>query len=86
MVTNFHEQKIQRSHSNVSRRQGRADDKKSTYAFNVEHEILARNHLPISDLEKGWVIDSGTSAHMASFRKDCKNIQPAKKKISLADG
>ena len=73
-------------HSNVSRRQGRADDKKSTYAFNVEHEILARNHLPASDLEKGWVIDSGASAHMTPFRKDCKNIQPASRKIFLADG
>ena len=43
-------------HSNISRRQGRTDDKKSTYAFNVEHEILARNHLPAFDLEKGWEI------------------------------
>ena len=73
-------------HSNISRRQGRTDDKESTYTFNVEHEILARNHLPASDLEKGLVIDSGASAHMAPFRKNCKNIKPASRKIFLADG
>ena len=73
-------------HSSVSRRQGRSDDKKSTYAFNVDHEILARNHLPASDLEKGWVIESGASSHMTPSRKDCKNIQPVNRKIFLADG
>ena len=58
----------------------------STFAFNVEHELLARNHLPAHDLERGWVIDSGASAHMTPFRKDCKNIQTAHRKIFLADG
>ena len=72
-------------HSNRSRRHGKNEDKKSTFAFNVEHEILARNHLPASDLEKGWVIDSGASAHMTPFRRDCKNILPASRKIFLAD-
>ena len=55
------------SHSNISRRQGRNDNKKSIYAFNVDPKILARNHFPASNLEKGWVIDSGTSAHKNLF-------------------
>ena len=49
-------------------------------------ELLARNHLPAHDLERGCVIDSGASAHMTPFRKDCKNIQTAHRKIFLADG
>ena len=73
-------------HSNVSRRQGRSDNKKLTYAFNVDHEILARNHLSAYDLEKGWVIDSGASAHMTPFKRDYKNIQSTNRRIFLADG
>ena len=38
--------------------------RRSTYAYSVEHELLAKNHFPASDLEKGWVIDSGASAHL----------------------
>ena len=64
-------------HSNKTRRCGNYVDKNSTNAFNVEHEILAKNHFPASDLEKGWVIDSGASAHMTPFTKDCRDIQPA---------
>ena len=54
----------------------------STSILNVEHELLARNHLPAHDLEKGWVIDSGSSTHMSPFRKDCRNIQITHKKFS----
>ena len=61
-------------HSNKTRRYGNCVDKNSTNAFNVEHEILAKNHFPASDLEKGWVIDSGVSAHMTPFTKDCRDI------------
>jgi len=72
--------------SNISRRHVGDKAKRSTFAFSVEHETLARNYLPASDLEKGWVIDSGASAHMTPFRKDCKNVQTANRKIFLADG
>ena len=58
-----------------NRRHSRDEAKESTFALNVEHELLAKNHLPAHDLERGWVIDSGASAHMTPFRKDCKNIQ-----------
>ena len=27
--------------------------RRSTYAYSVEHELLAKNHFPASDLEKG---------------------------------
>ncbi len=37
-------------------------------------------------MEKGWVIDSGASAHMIPFRNDCKEIQHAHRQIFLADG
>ena len=33
-------------------------------ALNVDHEIQARNYLPVADIKRGWVIDSGASAHM----------------------
>ena len=66
---------------------GRNDAKKSTYyASNVDHVIFARNHLLATNPEKGWVIDSGVSVHMISFRKDCRNNQPANRKIFLVDG
>ena len=60
--------------------------RRSSFAYNVEHELLAKNHFPASDLEKGWVIDSGTSVHMTPFRRDCKDIQQTHRKIFLADG
>ena len=72
--------------SNKSSRFNKGEAKDSTFAFNVEHEILAKNHLPTHNLEKGWVIDSGASAHMTPFKKDCRNIQSAHRKIFLADG
>ena len=51
-----------------------------------QHEINARSKFPATDLEKGWSIDSGASAHMTPFKKDCSNIQPTYKIIYLADG
>ena len=73
-------------HLNRTRWYGNYVDKNSTNAFNVEHEILAKNHFSVSDLEKGWVIDSGASAHMTPFTKDCRDIEPAHRRIFLADG
>ena len=48
----------------------------SQRAYMSQHEINARTKFPATDLEKGWIIDSGASAHMTPFRKDCNNIQP----------
>ena len=55
-------------------------------AYTSQHELSSRNNFPASNLEKGWIIDSGASAHMTPFRKDCTNIQPTYKLIYLADG
>ena len=55
-------------------------------AYMSQHELSARNSFPASNLEKGWIIDSGASAHMTPFRKDCINIRPTYKLIYLADG
>ena len=55
-------------------------------AFVSQHELSARNNFPATDLEKGWIIDSGASAHMTPFRKDCLNVQQTYKLIYLADG
>ena len=51
-----------------------------------QHRIFARNKFPAADLEKGWIIDSGASAHMTPFKKECINIQPTFKMIYIADG
>ena len=58
----------------------------STLAFNVEHEIHSRNNLPATDIEKGWIIDSGASAYKTTFKRDCKHIENTYTKIFLADG
>ena len=42
---------------------------KTAHAYSVENELQAKNHLPASNLEQGWVIDSGASAHMTPFKK-----------------
>ena len=55
-------------------------------AFISQHDLSARNKFPAIDLEKGWIIDSGASAHMTPFKNDCTNIQPTYKMIYLADG
>ena len=51
-----------------------------------QHEINARTKVPATDLEKGWIIDCGTSSHMTPFKKDCNNIQPTYKIIYVSDG
>ena len=51
---------------------------KIAHANGVEHEFQARNLLPTSNLEQGWVIDSCTSTHMAPFKKVCNEIQSSK--------
>ena len=38
-------------------------------AYVSQHEIFARNKFPATDLEKGWIIDSGASAHMTPFKR-----------------
>ena len=55
-------------------------------AFISQHDLFSRNKFPAIDLEKGWIIDSGASAHMTPFTYDCTNIQPTYKMIYLADG
>ena len=39
----------------------------SQRAYMSQHEINARTKFPATDLEKGWSIDSGASAHMKPF-------------------
>ena len=56
-------------HSN-RRRNGRSHHiLKTAHAYSVENELQAKNHLPASNLEQGWVIDSGASAHMIPFKR-----------------
>ena len=52
----------------------------SQRAYMSQHEINARTKFPATDLEKGWIIDSGASAHMTPFnsmvpgpRNCCRN-------------
>ena len=59
---------------------------KSTLALNVEHELQYKNRFAASNLEKGWIIDSGASAHMTPYKGDCKAIANTKRTIFLADG
>ncbi len=47
---------------------------------------LTRNYLPATDIERGWVIDSGTSARMTAYERDCKGIQQTYRNIFLAGG
>ena len=84
MKKNFHND-VTPHHSNSKRKRCKTD-MESTFAYKVEHELQARNILPASDLVRGWIIDSGASAHMTPFKQDCNNIQPTYKQIFLADG
>ena len=55
-------------HSNM-RRQGKTYyNLKRAHAYSVENELQAKNHLPATILEQGWVIDSGASAYMTTSR------------------
>ena len=38
-------------------------------SYMSQHEVFARNKFPAADLEKGWIIDSGASAHMTPFKR-----------------
>ena len=73
-------------HSN-RRRYGRSNHNlKTAHAYSVKNELQAKNYLPASNLEQGWVIDSGASAHMTPFKNDCYDIQNTNRRIYLADG
>ena len=61
-------QDIKPPQSNISSKREISKKVNSTLAFNVEHEIHSRNSLPATDIEKGWIIDSGASAHMTPFK------------------
>ena len=39
-------------------------------AYMSQHDLAYKNSFPVTNLEKGWIIDSGASAHMTPFRKD----------------
>ena len=54
-------------------------------AYMSQHDLAYKNSFPATNLEKGWIIDSGASAHMTPFRKDCQDIQKTHKVIYLAD-
>ena len=68
LIISMH-QDITPPQSNISSKEQNSKRVNSTLAFNVEHEIHSRNNLPATDIEKGWIIDSGASAHMTSDRK-----------------
>ena len=55
-------------------------------AYMTNITLQEKNSSPASNLELGWVIDSGASAHMTPFRTDCYNIRHTYKQIYLADG
>ena len=59
---------------------------KSTLPLSVEYELQSRNKFAASNLEKGWIVDSGASAYMTPFKKDCKSITTTRRTIHLADG
>ena len=69
---NTNHQDITPPHSNTSSKEKFSKKMNSTLALNVEHEIHSRNILPATDIERGWIIDSGVSAHMTPFKRDCK--------------
>ena len=47
--------------------------------------LQQKNSTSATNLELGWVIDSGASAHMIPFRSDCRDINHTYKQIYLAD-
>ena len=48
--------------------------------------LQQKNVSSATNLELGWVVDSGISAHMTPFRADCHNIINTYKQIYLTDG
>ena len=60
-------QDITSPQSNISSKREISKRVDSTLAFNVEHEIRSRNNLTATDIEKGWIIDSGASPHVTPF-------------------
>ena len=55
-------------------------------ALNVNDDMKYRCNVSYKDLEKGWIIDSGASAHMTPHRSDCRNIYPVLRQVYMADG
>ena len=55
-------------------------------AWTVEDRITAQKQFNCLDLQHGWTIDSGASAHMTPFKTDCQHIHSVYKEVYLADG
>ena len=51
-----------------------------------QYDLAYKNCFPATNLEKGWIIDSGASTHMTPFRKYCQDIQKKNRVIYLTDG
>ena len=64
----------------------RNNSKYHYYVGSVENKLSHQNNFPCEDLQNGWTIDSGASAHMNPFHKDCENIRSFRKVVYLADG
>jgi len=48
--------------------------------------MQTRIHAPVTNLEHGWIIDSGASTHMTPVKRDCKNIYTTLRQVYMADG
>ena len=67
-------QNIDSSYSNKEAKKLYTTHLKSMLALSVEHELQSRNKFAASNLEKGWIIDSGTSVHINPLPNRCLKI------------
>ena len=55
-------------------------------ALNTSDDMKYKKYISYEDLEHGWIIDSGASAHMTPYKSDCERTYPVLRQVFMADG
>ena len=85
MVQHQNNSKTQNQSRSRNQTKGNLRTHHTQVVYMSQHDLAYKNSFPATNLEKGWIIDSGASAHMTPFRKDCQDIQKTHRVIYLTD-
>ena len=81
----LHSYKSRNKYQHYKKQENNKSPRRTDKAYMTNITLQQKNSSPATNLELGWVIDSGASAYMTPFRSDYCNINHTYKQIYLAD-
>ena len=82
----YNKKKHNRNRRKNRRKKKNNEDENTALALNISDDMKHRRHISYKDLENGWIIDSGASAHMTPYKSDCQTTYPVLRQVFMADG